>query len=273
IKDADAKIDLPAGCVTLQGSDALGFVRVRKIDSDFGRVARQQRFIREIVEQLTSARVAFDIPRLFSLVEAAARAVDADESLSLNDMRRLAFSLRNLTSDKLGARTVPAFDRMINGVAYVVADEAKAEQLYTAFRTGVAAPAGLGRQTPGTVKVDDVPPVAVLNGTNQEGLAETVSTALQERGFQVATTANAELQDLRRSEVRHGPQQREEAVLLSRAMGGTRIVLDPDLDTPTVVLGTDTEVEAVRDIPPQPLPEPEEAPTFAGAGADADRDC
>src|SRR6056297_1054617 len=46
IADRDAGIDLPAGCQVLDGTDALGFVRVRKIDDDFGRMGRQQEFLR-----------------------------------------------------------------------------------------------------------------------------------------------------------------------------------------------------------------------------------
>ena len=42
IRDRSAGIDLPEGCQVLGGATALGYVRVRKIDSDFGRIERQQ---------------------------------------------------------------------------------------------------------------------------------------------------------------------------------------------------------------------------------------
>src|SRR5699024_6111898 len=47
ITDRYAGVDFPAGCVTMDGAAALGFVRARNIDNDFGRIARQQRFAGE----------------------------------------------------------------------------------------------------------------------------------------------------------------------------------------------------------------------------------
>lgn len=41
IRDRSAGIDLPAGCQVLDGAEALGFVRVRMIDSDLARIQRQ----------------------------------------------------------------------------------------------------------------------------------------------------------------------------------------------------------------------------------------
>lgn len=144
IVDQDANVDLPAGCQTLSGREALGYVRVRKIDSDFGRIERQQRFLAAVVKQASSPRAALNVPRLFELVDVTADAVEADRGLSLGVMRRIAFSFREAQAGDLDARTVPAFDRTIDGVAYVVADPKPAEKLFAAFRKGVAAPRGVG---------------------------------------------------------------------------------------------------------------------------------
>jgi LCP family protein required for cell wall assembly len=51
IDDRDAGIDLPAGCQVLEGPDALGYVRVRKIDDDLGRIQRQQRFLQALARR------------------------------------------------------------------------------------------------------------------------------------------------------------------------------------------------------------------------------
>lgn len=278
IEDEDAHIDLPAGCVTLSGREALGFVRVRKIDSDFGRIARQQRFIREIVDQVTSASVALNIPKLFSLVESAAQAVDTDHSLSLSVMRQIAFSFRDISSDQIDTRTVPGFNRLIDGVAYVVPDPEAAEPLFAAFREGVAAPAELGTEGPADVRIADVPPVTVLNATRSAGLAAAAAEALRVQGVEIASTGNAEFQDAPYTRIVHPRDRREEAELLAEFFPGARLVRDDMVEGFTVELGADTDaghLAKLAEEPPAPTgpPEPDPAPTFRGAEAPERRDC
>ena len=266
IQDKDAKINLKAGCVTLSGREALGFVRVRKIDNDFGRIARQQRFIREIVDQLSSARVALDVPRLFRLVNAGARSLETDKRLSLAVMRRIAFSFRDLTSNRIDARTVPGFNRTISGADYVVADPEPAEALFEAFRKSVAAPVDVGKKGPSDVTVKDVPPLGVVNGTTMGGLAALASAGLEARGFTVADTANADRQTLKRTRIIHPTDLPEEARLVAKVFPGARIVSDVSADGITVVLGADVDVAALRNVPSPTGPPPAEPPPdFKGA--------
>jgi LCP family protein required for cell wall assembly len=266
IKDADAKVDLEAGCQTLSGREALGFVRVRKIDSDFGRIARQQRFIREVVDQLSSARIALDVPRLFRLVNAGAQALETDQQLSLGVMRRIAFSFRDLTSNRIDSRTVPAFNRLISGVAYVVADPEPAEALFEAFREGNAAPKNVGQKGASDVSVADVPPLRVLNGTTIGGLAAEASASLEARGFTVSGTANAEAQTLKRTRIVHPSDRPEEARLVAKAFPGARLVSDVAAEDIVVTLGADVDVDALREVPSPTGPPPASPPPdFAGA--------
>ncbi len=258
IVDEDAKVDLPEGCVTLSGADALGFVRVRKIDSDFGRIARQQRFIREMVDQVTSARVALNVPRLFRLVNAGAKAVKTDPALSLGVMRRIAFSFRDLSSNRIDSRTVPAFNRTINGAAYVVADPEPSEALFEAFRKGVAAPVDVGKKGPKDVAVADVPPLRVLNGTSIGGLAAEAAAALGARGFEIAGTANADSQGVKRTRIVHPADKPEEARLVAKALPGSRVVSSIGASEIRVILGGTTDLDALRDVPSPTGPPPAE---------------
>ena len=279
ISDEDANVDLEAGCVTLRGADALGFVRVRKIDSDFGRIARQQRFIREVVDQVTSASVALNVPRLFQLVEAGAEAVETDPSLSLGVMRQIAFSFRDLSSDQIDSRTVPGFNRTIGGAAYVVVDPEPAEALFAAFRAGVAAPADVGTRGPKNVGIRDVPPVRVLNATSTGGLAAAVAGSLSERGLEVAGTGNADRM-LPRTRITYPADLREEAVVLRRIFAGATLVPSAEEEAGEMVveLGPEVDPEALaaaleKESEPTGAPEPEPEPTYAGASAADRRDC
>lgn len=136
IRDRKAHIDLEAGCHHLTGPDALGFVRTRKDGADYGRMARQQRFVKELTREATSLGNVLNVPRVFQMVEAAASAVTTDEALTLDKMRRIAFTLRDLDSEDIAARTVPGELEMINGIAFEVPQQAEAERLFAAFAEG-----------------------------------------------------------------------------------------------------------------------------------------
>lgn len=264
--DAHAGVDLAAGCVELNGAQALGFVRVRRIDSDFGRIARQQRFIREVVHEAASVGTLVNVPRLFQLVDAGARAVDTDRDLSVGQMRRIAFSLRDLDPERLDTRTVPAVPRTIEGVAFVVAIEEEAERLFTAFRNAEVVPEDLGTDEPQPVTAADAPPIDILNGSGVAGLAAQAAEVLEANGFTVAETGNAESFDFERTQVIYADGLLEEAELLAEALGGASLVPgDPD-DQLTVVLGADFSPPEPGDEPvaaATPTPTPEE--TFVGA--------
>jgi LCP family protein required for cell wall assembly len=261
IRDVYAGADFPAGCITMTGTDALSFVRVRRIDSDFGRIARQQRFIREVVNEAASVGTLVNVPKLLSLVDAGARAVEADRQLSLNQMRRIAFSLRGIDAGALDTRTVPATPRTINGAAFVVADEEPAEALFAAFRDANVIPAELGTEEPQAVSLADVPALTVLNGVGVAGLAAKAQQALEDAGFDVAETGNADSYDFPRTQVVYPAGLLEEAELLADALGGAVLIPGAEDDDMTIVLGEDFDPDRI---------EPAAGATEAPDGEDAD---
>lgn len=276
--DAYAGLDLPAGCVELDGRAALGFVRTRRLDSDFGRIARQQRFIREVVAEASRVGTLVNVPKLLSLVDAAGKAVDADRDLSLAQMRRIALSLRDMDAEGLDMRTVPGAARKVDGVWYVLADEAAAEQLFAAFREARPAPGDLGTgeptEQPTAVRVADVPPLVVLNGAGVAGLAGRAAEALDEHGFTVEEVGNASDYDQVRTKVTHPPALAEEAALVGQALGGAEVVEGGAGEDLTVLLGSDYEPDAPEVAEPAapeatvaatPEPEPAPTPDFVGA--------
>jgi LCP family protein required for cell wall assembly len=262
IRDAFAGADFPAGCVTMSGTDALSFVRIRRIDSDFGRIARQQRFIREVVNEAASVGTLVNVPRLFSLVDAGARAVETDRQLSLNQMRRIAFSLRNLDPDQLDTRTVPSRPRTINGAAFVVAEEDAAELLFAAFRDGELVPEGVGveQAEPEELTAADVPPIIILNGAGVAGLAQLALDELEAGGFTVQETGNAQSFEFPRTQVIYAPDGLEEAELLAEALGTAVLIPGEEGDELSLVLGADYEPGAVEPAE-EPIEEPTEEPT------------
>jgi LCP family protein required for cell wall assembly len=137
IEDRYAGLDLPAGCVQLDGAEALAFVRARHVDSDFGRIARQQRFIREMLDQATSLETLANPSRLLGFVQAVGNAITTDSGLaSPFDRASLAWSFRQLTNAGVDTYSVPGFDDTWNGAQVITLDEGGAEPLFALFRQG-----------------------------------------------------------------------------------------------------------------------------------------
>lgn len=137
INDRDAGIDLPAGCQHLDGTDALGYVRVRKIDDDFQRIVRQQQFFQALAQQMIATASPARPIQTVSVAAEVASAATADTELGPITMLRIAWALRSVASDGIIGATVPVTPRITGQGAYVldpVADEAAL--LFSAHRTG-----------------------------------------------------------------------------------------------------------------------------------------
>jgi LCP family protein required for cell wall assembly len=232
IQDDDAKIDLPAGCQRLDGADALGYARVRKIDNDLERINRQQRFLRALAAEIASPRVLLNPVRMWQLSGDVGDAVTVNEQLGPFDLITLARGAPSLASGDMAAHTVPADPGTTSGGAAVLyVREAEAERLFASFRDGSVTGSEAALQ-PGDVRV------TVLNGAEVSGLAGRVGELLAGRGYQVVDVGNADVRD--RTVVRYPPGDRPAADLVARDLPG-----DPERQETsevaivTVVLGRD----------------------------------
>jgi LCP family protein required for cell wall assembly len=143
IRDRSAGIDLPAGCQVLDGADALGYVRVRKIDDDFARIARQQQFLRALAGELTDPTLLVRPWRLVPLVVGASRAVTVDHRLGPVDLARIAVGMRAVASGDAVTATVPA-DGFTSrgGAAMLRVRSSEAAPIFAGFADGSALRAG-----------------------------------------------------------------------------------------------------------------------------------
>jgi LCP family protein required for cell wall assembly len=267
LKDRYAGLDLPAGCVTLDGARAVGFVRARHIDSDFGRVARQQRFIRELVRKATSVGTLLQPQRLFEIVRLVGQSVETDQNLGLSEIGRIAFTFRGLTAEGVSAWTVPA-DDVYRGDAYFAhLRQREAKELFRAFQTGQFPPRVVEPPAaPTTLQPADVPPVQIRDGTGIAGVASAARRALVERGFTVSVALGTASVGLAHTKVIYPPDQRAGAKLVARALGGVTLAAGNEHDPITVIVGTD--FNSLRLPPPAatltPAPPATPAPPVGG---------
>ncbi|WDG30884.1 LCP family protein [Streptomyces sp. CA-278952] len=111
IDDKDAHLELPAGRQTLNGEEALGYVRARKTlgdGSDTERMERQQQFLGALVNKMQSNGVLLNPTRLYPVLDAATKSLTTDPGLdSLRDLYDLVRGMRNVPTDQVQFLTVP----------------------------------------------------------------------------------------------------------------------------------------------------------------------
>lgn len=111
VDDKAAKLKLPAGKVTLDGEQALGFVRARKSlgnGSDTERMERQQRFLGALVNKVRSDDVLLNPVKLYPVLDAATSSLTTDPELaSLRGLYQLVRGLREIPTERVQFLTVP----------------------------------------------------------------------------------------------------------------------------------------------------------------------
>jgi len=268
LRDRYAGLNLPAGCVTLDGARAVGFVRARHLDSDFGRIARQQRFLRELVRKSTRLDMLLQPQRLYEIARSVGRSVETDRNLGLSEIRRIAFTFRNLTAEGVDAWTVPADDKYRGSAYYAHIKQWEADALFRAFQTGhfPPRPGSTGALT--TLKPADVPPVVVQNSAGTTDLASAAWRALIQRGFTASVAPNALPFDLVHTNVLYPPDRRAEAGLVAQALGGVTLAPGNERDPITVIVGADFNPLALP--PPGVALTPSTTPTLSPAAPAGD---
>ncbi len=109
----EAKLDITAGCHTLDGETALAVARARKgvglgDGSDIGRIDRQQELLTNMVEQVLERNILTDSGELFQFLRAATSSLTTSDQIGdLTTMAGLAYSLRGIKMDEVNFATMP----------------------------------------------------------------------------------------------------------------------------------------------------------------------
>jgi len=138
INDPLAGIDLAAGCQTLDGREALGYVRSRATPrADLDRMIHQREFVSAMLGRIATPAVWLNPWRWYSVPHAAVAALTVDQGVHVWDLARLGWALRGPTE----TLTVPIAEFTGNeSGAVVVWDSAAATALFDALRTDSAIP-------------------------------------------------------------------------------------------------------------------------------------
>ncbi|HYX44405.1 MAG TPA: LCP family protein [Acidimicrobiales bacterium] len=157
-RDTLSGLDLPrAGCVELNGEQALAWVRSRHYEyltggrwvedprGDLGRIGRQQEFLRRVMKKAASTGVTNPL-RLNRLIGIGVRNLAVDASMSTTDIAWLARRFRTVDPDTVDTLVLPTEPKTIGGKQVLILKQQEAKAAVD--RLNGAATAG-GAPAPG----------------------------------------------------------------------------------------------------------------------------
>ena len=243
-------VDQP-GCVMLNGTDALAYARSRHFEtetgnggktwvgdpsSDFGRISRQQQFIKLALKRAITkgARNPFVLNQLINVGIGSVR---LDDQLTTQDLLNLGNQLRDFEPDSLQVYTPAVTGTVTSGGADVLLlDNAAAQPIFDKFR---AQPSG------------DNPlraiQVQVQNGSGAGSQAQQVLNQLTAFGFATVGSGDATSFRNTHSQIRYAPGTEASAVELARYLDGApQFVKDKALTGTSLILITGQDFHGLR---------------------------
>jgi LCP family protein required for cell wall assembly len=222
------------GCVPLNGLQALEYVRSRHYqyktatsgsdpanwpeegDSDFGRIRRQQYFIRSLAQEAIS-KSARNVLTARALLEKTVPNLVRDSSMGLGDFLALVRAFRSVDPAAVQMKTIPVTEGHSGGQAVLFLDQTKAAPIFQQLREFVA--------TTKPVKVPNIATkditVQVLNGSGKKGVAAATKAALVTDGFaDGGVSGDADRTSYELTEVRYVPGALGKAEVVASYLGG-----------------------------------------------------
>ncbi len=177
-------LDVQAGCQTLDGYQALAYVRTRHqpcdLIPDFARISRQQQFLRAVLNRLLSPG---EIAKAPSLIKPVARNLVTTKGFDLADVIYLVKQLEGISTGAVEFRAVPAVGGM-EGSLSVLHPDPVANQIFARIRDGKPlGNLGVDLQSTAPSEANIIVPV-VDHGSG--GTADEVEQILSDAGFDIS---------------------------------------------------------------------------------------
>ncbi|MGW0846378.1 LCP family protein [Streptomyces sp. NPDC002787] len=237
IKDSKSKLDLSAGKHTIEGEEALAFLRTRYsvgLGSDLSRIELQQQFLSSMIRQMKSKDTLTDPTKVVDLAEAATSALSVDSKIS--DIKKLASlgkEVGKVKTKNITFTTVPVVDNTDG--ATVLPTPGKAEQLFETIKNDVSlsevkkkAKEKEAAKLKGTRADASEVRVNIYNGGAEAGSAQATLSWMQN---DVGVTKSSQLgnadKTLAKTTLAYDPDQADQARKLADLMGLSASALKP----------------------------------------------
>lgn len=231
--------DFPAGWQTLDGAQALSFVRQRHDlpRGDLDRVVRQQAVMAELAHKVISGKTLSSPATLNRLQQAIQRSVVISSGW---DIMEFATQLQKLSAGNVAFATIPVIREngwTEDGMHSVVQVD---PDVVADWVEGLLQEQADGKTDELAYSPSDTT-VNVFNDTDINGLASAVSEVLAAKGFNTGSVANNEGAPVTTSQVQATDAGDLGVQAVAEELGGLTVVADPALppNTVRVLLATD----------------------------------
>ncbi|WP_030044441.1 LCP family protein, partial [Streptomyces resistomycificus] len=143
VNDKESKLVLPKGESTVEGEQALAFLRTRHSfgnQGDLDRIKVQQQFLGSLMRKMSSGDTLTSPRKLLKLAEAATEALTVDSALGdVNTLKDVALELKKVPPKNITFTTIPVRDNPAEKIkATVVVDEATAPQVFDMIKNDIS---------------------------------------------------------------------------------------------------------------------------------------
>jgi len=214
LDDRFANLHMDPGCHEMSGVQALAFVRARHIDSDFGRIGRQQQFLRAVMEKVSSTGNLINLPKLVKIANIVSDHMKTDDTLRTRDAISLVRRIGKLDSDSVDMRVYPSGP---DGLSYVTA-RPEAPILMKAIANDATQLPPVGLPNGKGITLADLR-LTVLNGSGVQGAAAQAADGLRAYGLRIVQTGNASKPTGQQSTLTYPAAMAQQAKLLSALLG------------------------------------------------------
>jgi LCP family protein required for cell wall assembly len=267
VRARSSGLDIPtAGCYTLDGTQALAFVRARKdyqvlrdgrwqldLSGDLGRINRQQLFIQVALKRAIAKGIR-NPATLRRLVELGVRSVAIDQQLRPSDVVDLGQRFRNFNPNNLVKYTLPVDDAVVGAAQVLKLRADEAEPILEIFRGQPSDSTGSSSGEAAALQPEQVR-VQVVNGSRIDGQARQVTNDLTRAGFIPASPGNSDT--AANTTLEYAPGKAEQARLVARYLKGPVVFQESDQVTGTdvvVVTGSDFQGVTAQPKPADQVP-------------------
>ncbi|HEY5154095.1 MAG TPA: LCP family protein [Acidimicrobiales bacterium] len=243
MRDTNSGLNVKAaGCVNLDGENALAFARSRHLQyydkgrwhddgtADLGRISRQQYFVKKLMTKAASQAASLDVLGTKDLLQAGVKNLTIDDKFSFEMMLSLAKDFKSFTGDQMVTHTLPVTPwTTAGGAAVLRLDQNGAQPIFDLFAGNSAA----------SLKPADVT-LSVRNSSGTTGAGAKTQTALQTIGFVVSGADTGPV--TARTKVVYATGSQDHANVVARHLkGGAGLTEDATLPAGTVrlILGKD----------------------------------
>jgi LCP family protein required for cell wall assembly len=140
VYDPDSKLRLPQGTSTVQGEQALSFVRTRHAfgdGGDLGRIQAQQAFLSSLTRKIKDDGTLSNPPRMLGIADAITKNLTIDDGLaSIPTLLTVGNRLKNIDVGKVAFVAVPTVPAELDPNRLQLAEPA-ASQLFAAMRKNI----------------------------------------------------------------------------------------------------------------------------------------